>query len=63
MMVAEQPKWHRSSFCQADGCVEVARAGAEVLVRDSKLGDASPVLAFTEAEWEAFRNGVAADEF
>jgi hypothetical protein len=42
--------------------VEVARAGAEVLVRDSKDA-AGPVLAFTAAEWAAFVIGVRSGEF
>jgi hypothetical protein len=62
-MTTETPSWTRSSRCNSDGCVEVASAGAEVLIRDSKLGDASPVLTFTESEWRAFREGVIAGEF
>jgi hypothetical protein len=32
-------------------------------VRDTKLGAASPILAFTNAEWEAFVKGVRNGEF
>lgn len=46
--------WVRSSFCSGGHCVEVAPAGGRVLLRDSKLGDASPVIEFTRAEWAAF---------
>jgi len=33
------------------------------LVRDSKLGDSSPVLTFGEDEWRAFQDAVKAGEF
>ena len=59
---ARRLSWRRSTFCQADGCVEIANVGRSVLVRDSKLGDASPVLTFDEAEWRAFRSGVVSGE-
>ena len=55
--------WQRSSFCNADGCVEVAKADSTVFVRDSKLGDDSPVLVFTEDEWRVFRAGMVSGEF
>lgn len=46
-------EFRKSSYSHANGsCVEVAAPGA-VLVRDSKLGDASPVLSFTRKEWGA----------
>jgi hypothetical protein len=35
-------------------CVEVAFLPGRRLVRDSKLGDASPVLAVSTAEWSTF---------
>ena len=58
-----RPSWRRSSFCHADGCVEIANVGTTVLIRDSKLGDESPVLRFDEGEWRAFRSGMVAGEF
>lgn len=57
--------WRKSTFSdQVGNCVEVARpAGAAgTRIRDSKH-PAGPVLSFTEAEWSAFRAGVAAGEF
>jgi len=33
------------------------------LARDTKLGEASPVLQYTAAEWQAFIAGVKAGEF
>lgn len=57
--------WRRSSLSSGgDNCVEVAfAADGSVGVRDSKRGDASPVLEFTSPEWEAFLGGVGLDEF
>lgn len=58
------PRWRRSWTCQgADStCVEVALAGSEVWLRDSKDA-AGPVLRFTAAEWAAFLAGARAGEF
>ena len=37
--------------------------GDEVKVRDSKLGNDSPVLTFTRDEWVAFLDGASKGEF
>ena len=56
--------WRKASGCDNSGsCVEVATVGKVVGVRDSKLGDASPVLKFDEPEWKAFTAGVIAGQF
>jgi uncharacterized protein DUF397 len=54
--------WQRSSLCSAATCVEVARLGSQVFVRDSKI-DESPVLAFQQAEWADFLEGIRRGEF
>lgn len=56
--------WRKSSLSGGDGgnCVEIARIGDQVAVRDSKHPRGA-VLAFTAAEWEAFIGGVKAGEF
>ena len=56
--------WRKSSVSDWDSnCVEVAfAADGTVGVRDSKQGDASPVLEFTASEWEAFVGGVRGGE-
>ena len=62
--------WVKSTFSNGNGgnnCVEVADlydepTGARaVAVRDSK--EPGPMLIFTLAEWDAFRDGVKAGEF
>lgn len=44
-------------------CVSVRRAEGEVSVKDTKLGNESPILHFTHAEWKAFIAGVKKGEF
>lgn len=46
--------WRRSTRCSSGGCVEVAHEDDQVLMRDSKLGEASPVIEFTPSEWTEF---------
>lgn len=48
-------RWTKSSRSTTqNSCVEVARAGNTIGVRDSKKGDASPILEFAPAELAAF---------
>ena len=48
-------RWFTSSYTAAQSqCVEVAYLPGHRLVRDSKLGDTSPVLAVSPDEWSAF---------
>jgi hypothetical protein len=54
--------WQTSTFCDLNGCVEVAVLDDRVAVRDAK-DKASPILLFTAAEWTAFVSGVRAGEF
>ena len=58
----DPPSWYRSTRCASGQCIEVAKAGEQYLIRDSKRPDVAP-LSFTEAEWTAFVQGVAAGEF
>ncbi len=55
-------RWRRSSRSGANNCVEVARVGGFVAVRDSKNPD-GPKLVFRTREWAAFAAGVKAGEF
>ena len=56
--------WMKASASDGNGsCVQMRRNGAHVEVRDSKLGEASPILQFTQAELVAFMDGVDKREF
>jgi hypothetical protein len=56
-------KWikAKSSFSNSN-CVEVARAGSIIVVRNSRNPSGVP-LAFTKDEWVAFVGGVKGGEF
>jgi hypothetical protein len=57
-------QWRKSSRSNSDGpCVEVCQVDDTVYVRDSKGGEDGLCLAFTRAQWAAFREGMAAGEF
>lgn len=64
-MTHHNPQWRKSSFSsQGSDCVEMADLGeGAVGIRDSKLGDASPVLTFTRLELGAWLAGAQAGEF
>lgn len=57
--------WHKATRSnQGNGCVEVSfDVAGMVAVRDSKLGDRSPILEFTDFEFECFADGVLKGEF
>jgi len=55
--------WIKSSFSDSGNCVEVARVGATIGVRDTKAKGAGPILEFTETEWGAFLEGVLGGQF
>nr|WP_075849331.1 DUF397 domain-containing protein [Saccharomonospora sp. CUA-673] len=57
-----EPQWRKSTRSQGQNdCVEITdEVRGSVGVRDSKLGDASPVLAVTVEQWRLFRASVRA---
>ena len=55
--------WRKSVYSDSGGCVEVARVGGTVGVRDSKDHGRGPILEFNAVEWRAFLTGVAGGEF
>ena len=55
--------WRKSMASGTGNCVQVAAVGRMIYVRDSKTAPSGSVLAFTEAEWDAFLSGVRAGEF
>ncbi|MEC3974287.1 DUF397 domain-containing protein [Amycolatopsis sp. H20-H5] len=62
--LAAATNWHKASHSNKEnGCVEVASVPGVIGVRDTKLGAASPILAFDPNEWEAFIRGAKDGEF
>jgi Domain of unknown function (DUF397) len=59
---SQSPVWIRSRFCEASACVEAARIGDHIAVRDSKNPD-GPILMFDRDEWETFVAGVQVGDF
>ncbi|MEU6584873.1 DUF397 domain-containing protein [Nocardia sp. NPDC046763] len=57
--------WFKSSYSHSGGeCLEAAHLShARVGVRDSKLGDSTPVLVFSPADWDVFNAAVQAGKF
>lgn len=53
--------WRRSTYCESGSCVEVARTGDSVFMRNSSSPD-GPILTFTHAEWTAFVRGLKDEE-
>lgn len=52
---AEVASWRKSTASAYNGsCVEVGHAATVVAVRDSQLGDRSPVLEFPAGAWSEF---------
>ncbi len=54
--------WRRSTRCSGGQCVEVAKVGDQVLLRDSKNPQQTP-LTFSADGWDAFTLGLSAGEF
>ena len=54
--------WEKSAASGGGACVEVAKAGGMVFIRDSK-DPSGPVLTFSRKEWEAFLVGVRTEQF
>jgi hypothetical protein len=56
-------KWRKSNLSGDTGCVEVAFIDGTIGVRDSKLGDGSPILEFSPHEWDVFIQAAGTGEF
>ncbi|WP_243790981.1 DUF397 domain-containing protein [Saccharopolyspora gloriosae] len=57
--------WRKSSYSNGSGgiCVEVAFDGTLAGIRDSKLGEDSPILAFGNEAFAAFLDGIKGGRF
>jgi predicted secreted Zn-dependent protease len=55
-------EWRKATGSYNNGCVEVAHRPGYVVIRDSKNPN-GPVLTFDATEWQAFLDGVKANEF
>lgn len=56
--------WRKARASGGNGqCVEVADTASAQLLRDSKLGDLSPILSFPPEAFAAFVNAVRSGEF
>lgn len=53
-------EWRKSSYSHSNLNGTCLEAGNGILVRDSKLGEDSPVLSFTPSAWDAFIRGLKA---
>ena len=50
----EAASWRVSRSCDGGACAMVGHGPGVVAIRDSQLGDASPVLEVSPAAWRAF---------
>lgn len=55
--------WRKSSYSQGqNNCVESATGAGTVYLRDSKLGDASPILSVNTTEWRMLLTAIRSTE-
>jgi hypothetical protein len=61
-MTSDARAWRTSSYSGGEGgnCVQTANGHDAVMVRDSKLGDRSPVMTFEAKAWRTFIGTVKA---
>lgn len=57
-------RWFTSSYSSANAeCVEAAFIPGHTLLRDSKLGGGSPILAFGPTQWASFTSAISDGAF
>ncbi len=56
-----EARWKKSSRSGSEGgqCVEVRGHGDVIQVRDTKLGEGSPILDASPADWRGFLTAIA----
>lgn len=59
-----EPCWRKSSYSGTNGggCVEVGNGDRSVMIRDTVLGESSPVLKFTRQTWRELLMSVKTEE-
>ena len=62
-MDIESAQWRKSSRSGGNNCVEVALNLETPRIRDSKLGDASPILDVKPSAYAAFLKAVSDGKF
>ena len=60
-MRGERLEWQRSSTCPPNVCVEVARKGRRILIREAERPRV--IVQTGKADWRAFLDGVKRGEF
>ena len=60
--LTEQLEWRKAKRCGTGTCVEVAKAGDQFFVRDSKNPERAP-LRFSSEEWDTFVDGIRGGDF
>jgi hypothetical protein len=64
MTATDGTPWIKASRSGSNSeCVQLRTREGDIEVRDSKAGDASPILRFTPAEFAAFLDGARKGEF
>jgi len=57
-------RWFTSGYSSANAeCVEAAFIPGHTLLRDSKLGEESPILAFGPTRWASFTSAIGDGAF
>jgi hypothetical protein len=59
---SESLPWRKSSFCESGACVEVAVAGEDIVVRNSK-DPYGTTLRFPKPVWASFLEAVSTGDF
>lgn len=60
----EQARWRKSTYSGTNGggCVEAGNSDRSVMVRDTVLGESSPVLTFSRQTWLKLLTSLKAEE-
>jgi hypothetical protein len=56
-----EPSWRKASFCAGGECVEIAKEGDAIMLRNSTRP--GRVVRYSPEEWKAFVKGLLAGEF